>query len=305
MHLTLAFNPSHLEIVNPVVEGSVYARQVHRGTNGKNEVLPVLIHGDAAVAGQGVNQEMLNFSQTRGYGTGGTVHIVVNNQIGFTTSDPRDLRSSLYCTDIFKMVEAPIFHVNGDDPEAVAFVTDLALQFRQEFKKDVVVDIICFHKLGHNEADEPMVTQPLMYKKVAAHPGTRQLYAERLIGQKIIEAGEDEQLIKDYRAALDAGKHLKDPVITDFKNPHAQEWAHYIGAKYTEKCDTTVPLNELQRLGRRLVDVPTNFVLHPRVQKVIDDRKQMIEGKLPLDWGMAENLAYATLLAAGDRKSVV
>jgi 2-oxoglutarate dehydrogenase E1 component len=299
MHLTLAFNPSHLEIVNPVVEGSVYARQVHRGANGKNEVLPVLIHGDAAVAGQGVNQEMLNFSQTRGYGTGGTVHIVVNNQIGFTTSDPRDLRSSLYCTDIFKMVEAPIFHVNGDDPEAVAFVTELALQFRQEFKKDVVVDIICFRKLGHNEADEPMVTQPLMYKKVAAHPGTRKLYADRLIGQGIIEEGEDEQMVKDYRAALDAGRHLKDLVITDFKNPHAMEWAPYVGANYTEKCDTTVPLGELQRLGRRLVDVPPNFVLHPRVQKVIDDRKLMIEGKLPFDWGMAENLAYATLLAAG------
>lgn len=299
LHLALAFNPSHLEIVNPVVQGSVYARQVRRGANGKNEVLPVLIHGDAAVAGQGVNQEMLNFSQTRGYGTGGTVHIVVNNQIGFTTSDPRDLRSSLYCTDIFKMVEAPIFHVNGDEPEAVAFVTELALQFRQEFKKDVVVDIVCFRKLGHNEADEPMVTQPLMYKKVAAHPGTRQLYAERLIGQGVVEAGEDEQMVKDYRAALDAGRHLKDPVITDYKNSMANAWAPYVGAKYTEKCDTTVPLAELQRLGRRLVEVPPNFALHPRVKKIIEDRKLMIEGKLPIDWGMAENLAYATLLAAG------
>jgi 2-oxoglutarate dehydrogenase E1 component len=299
VHLTLAFNPSHLEIVNPVVEGSVYARQLHRGATGRNEVLPVLIHGDAAVAGQGVNQELLNFSQTRGYGTGGTVHIVVNNQIGFTTSDPRDLRSSLYCTDIFKMVEAPIFHVNGDDPEAVAFVTQLALEFRQEFKKDVVVDIICFRKLGHNEQDEPMVTQPLMYKKVAAHPGTRKLYADRLVGQGVIEAGADEQMIKDYRAALDAGRHLADPVITDFKNPLAADWAPFIGTKYTEKFDTTVPLNELQRLGRRLTDVPANFTLHPRVQKIIDDRKLMIEGKLPIDWGMAENLAYATLLAAG------
>lgn len=299
VHLTLAFNPSHLEIVNPVVEGSVYARQVRRGTAGQKEVLPVLIHGDAAVAGQGVNQEMLNFSQTRGYGTGGTVHIVVNNQIGFTTSDPRDLRSSLYCTDIFKMVEAPIFHVNGDDPEAVAFVTQLALEFRQEFKKDVVVDIICFRKLGHNEADEPMVTQPLMYKKVNAHPGTRKLYAERLVSQGVIEAGEEEQMIKDYRAALDAGKHLSDPVITDYKSTTAIDWTPHVGATYTEKCDTTVGINELKRLGQRLTEMPAGFSLHPRVQKIIDDRKLMLEGKLPVDWGMAENLAYATLLAAG------
>ena len=299
VHLTLAFNPSHLEIVNPVVEGSVYARQNRRGDAGKMEVLPVLIHGDAAVAGQGVNQEMLNFSQTRGYGTGGTVHIVVNNQIGFTTSDPRDLRSSIYCTDIFKMVEAPIFHVNGDDPEAVAFVTELALEFRNEFKKDVVVDIICFRKLGHNEQDEPMVTQPLMYKKVNAHPGTRKLYAEKLISQNIISAGEDEQMIRDYRAAMDAGRHLTDPVITDYKSTTAGEWARHVGVAYTEKCDTSVTLAELQRLGQRLTAIPPNFTLHPRVQKIIDDRRLMTEGKLPLDWGMAENLAYATLLAAG------
>ncbi|GAB1393466.1 2-oxoglutarate dehydrogenase E1 component [Rhodocyclaceae bacterium] len=299
VHLTLAFNPSHLEIVNPVVEGSVFARQFRRGEAGKNEVIPVLIHGDAAVAGQGVNQEMLNFSQTRGYGTGGTVHIVVNNQIGFTTSDPRDLRSSLYCTDIFKMVEAPIFHVNGDDPEAVAFVTEMAMEFRKEFKKDVVIDIICFRKLGHNEADEPMVTQPLMYRKVAAHPGTRKLYAERLTSQGVLVAGEDDQMIKDYRAALDAGKHLHDPVITDYKSQTTIDWSGHTNAKYTELCDTTVPVKELQRLGERLVQVPEGFTLHPRVQKIIDDRRLMIEGKLPLDWGMAENLAYATLLAAG------
>jgi 2-oxoglutarate dehydrogenase E1 component len=299
VHLTLAFNPSHLEIVNPVVEGSVYARQVRRGEQGHKEVVPVLIHGDAAVAGQGVNQEMLNFSQTRGYGTGGTVHIVVNNQIGFTTSDPRDLRSSIYCTDIFKMVEAPIFHVNGDDPEAVAFVTQLAMEFRQEFKKDVVVDIICFRKLGHNEADEPMVTQPLMYKKVAAHPGTRKLYAEKLVSQGVIETGEDEQMVKDYRAAMDQGKHLSDPVITDYKSTTAIDWTPHVGAVYTEKCNTTVSIKELQRLGKRLTALPESFALHPRVQKIIDDRKLMTEGKLPLDWGMAENLAYATLLSGG------
>jgi 2-oxoglutarate dehydrogenase E1 component len=299
MHLTLAFNPSHLEIVNPVVVGSVYARQQRRGEAGKNQALPVLIHGDAAVAGQGVNQEMLNFSQTRGYGTGGTVHIVVNNQIGFTTSDPRDARSSLYCTDIFKMVEAPIFHVNGDDPESVAFVTALALQFRQEFGKDVVVDIVCFRKLGHNEQDEPMVTQPLMYKKIAAHPGTRALYAQKLQAQNIIAEGEAEQMIQDYRAALDEGRHLVNPVISDYSSKFSIDWRPYTGRAYTEKCDTRVPLSELKRLAKRLTDIPDGFTLHPRVKKIIDDRRLMGEGKLPIDWGMAENMAYASLLAAG------
>jgi len=299
VHLTLAFNPSHLEIVNPVVVGSVYARQVRRGVEGKKQALPVLIHGDAAVAGQGVNQEMLNFSNTRGYGTGGTVHIVVNNQIGFTTSDLRDYRSSLYCTDIFKMIEAPIFHVNGDDPEAVALVTQIAMEYRQEFKKDVVIDIVCFRKLGHNEQDEPMVTQPLMYKKIAQHPGTRKLYADRLAAQGVIAGGDAEQMIKDYRAALDEGRHLIDPVISDYQSKFAIDWTPYINVPYTEKCDTTVSMTEMQRLAKRLTAVPDNFTLHSRVQKIIDDRKQMGEGKLSVDWGMAENLAYATLVAAG------
>jgi 2-oxoglutarate dehydrogenase E1 component len=299
VHLTLAFNPSHLEIVNPVVVGSVYARQVRRGPDGKHQALPVLIHGDAAVAGQGVNQEMLNFSNTRGYGTGGTVHIVVNNQIGFTTSDLRDYRSSLYCTDIFKMIEAPIFHVNGDDPEAVALVTQIAMEFRQEFKKDVAVDIVCFRKLGHNEQDEPMVTQPLMYKKIARHPGTRRLYADKLVAQGVIGADEADRMIEDYRAVLDEGRHLIGPVISDYESKFAVDWKPYIGRPYTEKCDTTVAKAELQRMARRLTDIPDHFTLHSRVQKIIDDRKQMGEGKIPVDWGMGENLAYATLVAAG------
>jgi 2-oxoglutarate dehydrogenase E1 component len=299
VHLTLAFNPSHLEIVNPVVEGSVYARQIRRGPAGRGQVVPVLIHGDAAVAGQGVNQEMLNFSQTRGYGTGGTVHIVVNNQIGFTTSDPRDYRSSLYCTDIFKMADSPIFHVNGDDPEAVALVTQLAMEFRQTFKKDVVVDIVCFRKLGHNEQDEPMVTQPLMYKKIHAHPGTRKLYADKLVAQGVCLADEPDQIIKDYRIAMDEGRHRIDPVITDYHNKYAIDWTPHAHAAYSEKCDTTVPINELKRLAGRLTALPANFTLHSRVKKIIEDRAAMGEGTLPVDWGMGENLAYATLLAAG------
>ena len=299
VHLTLAFNPSHLEIINPVVEGSVYARQQRRGDENGAEVLPVLLHGDAAVAGQGVNQEMLNFSQTRGYGTGGTVHLVVNNQIGFTTSDPRDYRSSLYCTDIFKMIEAPIFHVNGDDPEAVAFITKLAMEFRQEYKKDVVIDLICFRKLGHNEQDEPMVTQPLMYKKIQAHPGTRKVYADKLVSQGVIGDDAPEQMIKDYRAALDEGRLIDHPVLTNHQRKFAVDWTPLLGHEYTDNCDTKVPVTEIERLSKSVTSVPENFTLHSRVSKIIEDRKAMGEGRLPLDWGMGETLAYATLLVEG------
>jgi 2-oxoglutarate dehydrogenase E1 component len=299
MHLTLAFNPSHLEIINPVVEGSVYARQVRREDQDKNQVLPVLIHGDSAVAGQGVNQEMLNFSQTRGYGTGGTVHLVINNQIGFTTSDPRDYRSSLYCTDIFKMVEAPIFHVNGDDPEAVAFVTALAVEFRQTFKKDVVVDIICFRKLGHNEQDEPMVTQPLMYRTIQKHPGTRKLYAERLVAEGTLKAEEPEQMIAEFREHLDRGELLYNPVLSGHNRQFSVDWSPYLKRPYTDEADTTVPVQEIKRLAERLTTVPEGFTLHSRVKKIVDDRAAMGRGEVPLDWGMGENLAYASLLAQG------
>ncbi len=299
VHLTLAFNPSHLEIVNPVVEGSVYARQRRRGDRTGGQVLAVLLHGDAAVAGQGVNQETLNFSQTRGFGTGGTVHIVVNNQIGFTTSDPRDYRSSLYCTDIFKMIEVPIFHVNGDDPEAVALVTRLAMDYRQEFRRDVVIDLICFRKLGHNEQDEPMVTQPLMYKKVAAHPGTRKLYADRLVAQGICAADEPERIIKDYRAALDRGELLYNPVLSSHTRKFSTDWTPFVGNKYSDECKTAVPMADLKKLAAAVTTIPENFSLHSRVQKIIDDRKAMGAGKLALDWGMGETMAYATLLAQG------
>ncbi len=298
-HLTLAFNPSHLEIVNPVVVGSVYARQLRRGENGRDKVLPVLIHGDAAVAGQGVNQEMITFSQTRGYGTGGTVHIVVNNQIGFTTSDPRDYRSSTYCTAIFKMADAPIFHVNGDDPEAVAFVTRLAMEFRQEFKKDVVIDIFCYRKLGHNEQDEPMVTQPLMYKRIAAHPGTRKIYADKLVAEGVLPGDGPEDMIQSYRDHLDRGELLYNPVIAGYTNPIVIDWTPFLPKKYIENCDTTVPIKEVKRLSARLASVPESFALHSRVKKIIDDRRLMGLGSVPFDWGMAENLAYASLLVSG------
>ena len=299
VHLSLAFNPSHLEIVNPVVEGSVRARQRRRDDKTGDQVLPILVHGDAAFAGQGVVMETLNLSGTRGYGTGGTVHLIVNNQIGFTTSDPRDARSTIYCTDVAKMVEAPIFHVNGDDPEAVLFATQLALDFRAKFHKDVVIDIVCFRKLGHNEQDEPSVTQPLMYKKIAQHPGTRKLYADRLVTQGVMPAEEPEAMIKHYRDTLDAGQASVSPVLSNFKSKFAVDWAPFLGAKWTDAADTQVPLTQLQRLAEPLTSVPEGFKVHPTVGRVLEARKQMAAGKTPVDWGMAETLAYASLLSNG------
>ena len=299
VHISAAFNPSHLEIVNPVVEGSVRARQRRRDDKTGDQVLPILIHGDAAFAGQGVVMETLNLSGTRGYGTGGTVHIVVNNQIGFTTSDPRDARSTIYCTDVAKMVEAPIFHVNADDPEAVQYVTQMALDFRKQFKKDVVIDMVCFRKLGHNEQDEPFITQPLMYKKIAQHPGTRRLYADKLVTQGVIKPEEPDEIIKQFRADLDAGKHTSNPVISNFKSKFAVDWTSFVGAKWTDAADTHVPLAQLQRLSEALTRIPEGFKVHPTVDRLIAARKQRGEGKLPVDWGMAEMLSYASLVSNG------
>jgi len=299
VHLSLAFNPSHLEIVDPVVEGSVRARQHRRKDTKGEKVISLLLHGDAAFAGQGVVMETLNLSQTRGYSTGGTVHIIVNNQIGFTTSDTRDVRSTTYCTDVAKMIEAPIFHVNADDPDAAVFVTQLAMDFRKEFKRDVVIDLVCFRRLGHNEQDEPFVTQPLMYKKIAQHPGTRKLYADKLVAQGVVPADLPETLIKDYRQALDEGRQTSSPVLSNFQRKYAVDWAPFIGAKWTDAADTSVPLKELERLAERLTTVPEGFKLHPSVERVMQARREMGQGKHMLDWGMAENLAYATLLVSG------
>jgi len=299
VHLSLAFNPSHLEIVNPVVEGSVKARMDRRGDKLGDQVLPVLVHGDAAFAGQGVVMETLALAQTRGYYTGGTVHLVINNQIGFTTSDPRDSRSSLYCTDVVKMIEAPVLHVNGDDPEAVVLCTQIALDYRQQFKKDVVVDIVCFRKLGHNEQDTPSLTQPLMYKKIAAHPGTRKLYGDKLVAQGVLGADGPDKMMKDLRAAFDAGKHTVDPVLTNFKSKYAVDWAPFLGKKWTDAADTALPLAEVKRLAERITTVPANFKLHPLVEKVLADRAAMGRGEINVDWGMGEHLAYASLVASG------
>jgi 2-oxoglutarate dehydrogenase E1 component len=298
VHLALAFNPSHLEIVNPVVEGSARARMDRRADPKGLQVLPVLVHGDAAFAGQGIVMETLALAETRGYFTGGTVHIVINNQIGFTTSDPRDSRSTLYCTDVVKMIEAPVLHVNSDDPEAVVLATQLALEFRMEFQKDVVVDIICFRKLGHNEQDTPALTQPLMYKKIAQHPGTRRLYADKLTAQGMGETlGED--MVKAMRVALDAGKSTFDPVLTNFKSKYAVDWIPYLGKKWTDAADTAIPVAEWKRLADKITAIPSSVTPHHLVKKVYDDRAAMGRGEVPVDWGMGEHMAFASLVASG------
>ena len=298
VHLSLAFNPSHLEIVNPVVEGSVRARMDRRDDPKGKQVLPVLVHGDAAVGGQGVNQETLCLAQTRGYSTGGTVHIIINNQIGFTTSDPRDLRSTTFCTDIFKMVEAPVLHVNGDDPEAVVLASQLALEYRMTFSADVVVDITCFRKLGHNEQDTPSLTQPLMYKKIGAHPGTRKLYADKLAAQGMGESLGDD-MVKAYRAAMDAGKHTADPVLTNFKSKYAVDWSPFLGKKWSDAGDTAIPLAEWKRLAEKITTIPDTVTPHQLVKKVYDDRAAMGRGEINVDWGMGEHMAFASLVASG------
>ncbi|MGH8556623.1 MAG: 2-oxoglutarate dehydrogenase E1 component [Methylococcales bacterium] len=299
VHLALAFNPSHLEIINPVVEGSVRARQDRRGKKGALEVLPILIHGDAAFAGQGVVMETLNLAETPAYSTGGTVHIVINNQIGFTTSNSFDARSTLYCTDVANMVQAPVFHVNGDDPEAVLFVTRLALDYRTEFQKDVVIDLVCYRRHGHNEADEPAVTQPIMYQKIRNHATTRKIYADKLIRENILSAEEAEKMMENYIQALEKGEKIDYPVLAKVVNSYTVKWNQFFGTNWKTSCNTALPLDQLRALTEKLTEQPPGFELHPRVAKIQENRIKMAAGALPIDWGFAETLAYASLLTQG------
>ena len=299
MHLVLAFNPSHLEIINPVVEGSVRARQERRGDHERNAVLPILVHGDAAFAGQGVVTETLNLSETRGYGTGGTIHIVVNNQIGFTTSDPLDTRSTLYCTDVAKLVQAPIFHVNGNDTEAAVFVAQLAVDFRMRFKKDVVLDLVCFRRWGHNEADEPLATQPMMYRKIRVQMGARRTYAERLLREGVIREGEDREMSEAYLAELEENRVMSRPLVHDQSKAFIADWSPYAGTHWRAPADTTVPLDRIEALGVAMCRHPADFELHRSVRRILDARLEMARGERPVDWGFAENLACASLLDEG------
>ncbi len=295
-HVTLAFNPSHLEIINPVVEGSVKARQDRRRENRFNAVIPILIHGDAAFAGQGIVMETLNMSETRAFSTGGTIHIIINNQIGFTTSNPADARSTLYCSDVASMIQAPVLHVNGDDPEAVIFVTKLALDFRMMFNKDVVIDLLCYRRLGHNEADEPATTQPMMYKRIREHPTTLKLYADQLIREKVLTDAEVTAMKHHYQARLDAGDVVSERVLSTVSYSYSQPWHIYQDQHWTCAFDGQVDLEHLRFCNDRLLSLPADFELHPRVVKIMESRRQMAAGEVPLDWGFAENLAYATLL---------
>lgn len=299
VHLALAFNPSHLEIVAPVVEGSVRARQWRRGDREGAEVIPVQIHGDAAFSGQGVVMETLQMSQSRGYSTRGTIHIIINNQIGFTTSFRGDARSTFYCTDVAKMVDAPIFHVNGDDPEAVIHATRMAIDYRMTFKKDVVIDMMCYRRHGHNEADEPKATQPMMYSEIGELNTTRTIYAEQLIARGELAEAQNQTMLQQVRQLLEAGECMAPHKLADSIADHATQvnWKPYAQASILDDADTAVSLEEIRRLQKLMEPLPDGFELHNRVSKVVEDRKKMCAGALPIDWGYAETLAYATLVA--------
>jgi 2-oxoglutarate dehydrogenase E1 component len=300
LHVALAFNPSHLEIIGPVVEGSVRARLSKRqDLEQKNTVVPVVIHGDAAFTGQGVVMETFNFSQARGYCTGGTIHIVINNQIGFTTSNPHDSRSTYYCTDVAKMVEAPVLHVNGDDPEAVLFATQIAFEFRMKFKRDVVIDLVCYRRNGHNEADEPAITQPMMYQKIKSMKPLQVLYAAELMQQGILTDKDFEGMAETYRTCLEKGKALVHLTHGEYEGKYAVDWSPYLNAKWTDKADTSISMKTLKALSQQLLTLPEGFQLHPVVQRLMTEREKMTEGTILMNWGYAETMAYASLLHEG------
>ena len=300
VHLALAFNPSHLEIVNPVVMGSVRARLDRHGCEEGLKVLPITIHGDSAITGQGIVQETFNMSQTRGFKVGGSIRIVVNNQVGFTTNLTEDVRSTEYCTDIAKMVQAPIFHVNADDPEAVAFVSQLAVDYRNEFKRDVVIDLVCYRRHGHNEADEPSATQPLMYAKIKKHPTPRKIYADRLIEEQTLAADDVTSMINDYRDALDHG----DCVVSEWRpmTLHSVDWSPYINKEWDDEYPAQMSMERIKYLAEKISYVPESHKLQSRVAKIYKDRALMATGEKLLDWGFAETLAYASILE--DKKRI-
>ena len=300
VHLAMSFNPSHLEIISPVVMGSVRSR-IRRRENlvHKDQVLPIVVHGDAAFAGQGVVMETFNFSQAPGYSVGGSIHIVVNNQIGFTTSNPIDSVSTLYCTDIAKIVQAPIFHVNGDDPEAVLFVTKLAHEYRVKFKRDVVIDLVCYRRHGHNEADEPSVTQPDMYQLIKKMKAPREIYAEQLIKEGVLTASEADAFVYSYRDALDEGAPLVETMSGDYEGQVKVNWLPYLDNQWDEEVNTGISKNKVDFYAQRITAYPDTFTPHPVVKRLLTERNKMSTGEIPMNWGFAESMAYASLVDAG------
>ncbi len=298
-HLALAFNPSHLEIVSPVVQGSVRSRQRRRRDTEHKLAMPIQLHGDAAFAGQGVVMETFNMSQARWFTVGGSIHIVINNQVGFTTSNPLDARSGIYCTDISKMVEAPILHVNGNDPEAVFFAAQLAVDYRNVFKRDVVIDMVCYRRHGHNEADEPSATQPLMYKVIKAMQPTCSLYAQKLVAAGIVDDKTEKALADNYRNKLDAGESVVELVKDVAAYEFSYSWEPFENKQWDQKVSTALPLKKIKALGAALDILPPGFVVQPQVKKMLEMRQKMTAGEAPLNWGYAETLAYATLLDEG------
>ena len=299
VHVSLTNNPSHLEIVNPVVVGSVRARQDRLGDTFRNRVIPILIHGDAAFSGQGVVMETLQMSQTRAYGVGGTIHVVVNNQIGFTTSHIRDARSTRYSTDISKFIEAPIIHVNADDPEAVVYVSELACEYRENFKKDIVIDLVCYRRSGHNEADDPSSTQPLMYKAIKSHKTVLDMYEKLLTADSIISDDEIKDFKKSYRKQIENGESVTPNLAPRSNDDQWFDWEPFMNRKWYEEVTTSIPQKEIEKNALSIVKTPSDFLVQKKVQKIFDERVKMSKGDLKLNWGFAEMMAYSSLLKEG------
>ena len=299
VHVSLNNNPSHLEIVDPVVLGSVRARQDRLNDNERQKVVPVLLHGDASFSGQGVVMESLQMSQTRGFNVGGTIHIIVNNQIGFTTSSKKDSRSTDYSTDVAKIIQAPVIHVNGDDPEMVVKAAIIACKYRKEFNKDIVIDLFCYRRRGHNEADDPSATQPLMYSKIKQHPSVLTQYEDALIREGLISSDQTAAVRSDYRKSLESGLSVAKNLA---KKPNEElwfNWDEYIDNKWWDETDTSITKKSITKLGKQISKTPENFNLGPQASKIFKDRDQMTESKIDINWGYGEMLAYASLLEQG------
>ena len=299
VHVSLFNNPSHLEIVDPVVIGSVRARQDRIKDKDRSKVIPVLLHGDASFSGQGVVMESLQMSQTRGFYVGGTIHVIVNNQIGFTTSNVNDSRSTDYSSDVAKMIQAPVIHVNGDDPEMVVNATKIACKYRNKFKKDIVIDLFCYRRRGHNEADDPSATQPLMYKKISEHPSVLKQYEENLISKGILSKEKAKDIKVSYRKSLEGGKSVAKNLAKKPNDSLWFDWQPFMDIKWWPKVDTTFDKKEFIKLGKDICKVPKSFNLGNQARKIFEDRLSMTDEKTPINWGYAESMAYATLLKEG------